>query len=83
MDTVILVLGLLAVFLYMRLCGNQKKPLKAMLINSAAGVAALVAAAVISGMLGNGIAVNHASVLAAVALGVPGVMGMVLILFVL
>ena len=82
MDAVILILGLIALFFYLRLCGSQRKPVKAMLVNSAAGVIALVTAAVISGIMGVGIAVNYATVWAAVALGVPGVIGVVLVMFV-
>lgn len=83
MNTVILILGLLAMFLYLHFCGSQKRPVKAMLVNSAAGVLALMAAAVISGIMGVGIAVNYASVWAAVTLGVPGVIGVVLVMFVI
>lgn len=82
MDAVILILGLIALFFYLRLCGSQRKPVKAMLVNSAAGVIALITAAVISGIMGVGIAVNYATVWAAVALGVPGVIGVVLVMFV-
>lgn len=83
MDTVIMVLGVIALFFYLRLCGSQKRPVKAMVVNSLAGVTALVAAAVISGIMGVGIAVNFASVWAAVTLGVPGVVGVVLVMFVI
>ena len=83
MDTVILALGALMLFLYMRLCGNQKRPIKSMLVNSLAGVIGLITAAVVSGIFGVGIAVNYATVLTAAALGVPGVLGVVLIMFVL
>lgn len=82
MDAVILILGLIALFFYLRLCGSQRKPVKAMLVNSAAGVIALITAAVISGIMGVGIAVNYATVWAAVTLGVPGVIGVVLVMFV-
>ena len=83
MDTVILALGTLTLFLYAHFCGCQKRPLKSMLVNSLAGVIGLITAAVISGIFGVGIAVNHASVWAAATLGIPGVLGVVLIMFVL
>lgn len=83
MDAVILVLGIIAAMLYLYLCGRQKKAVKTMLLNSLLGVAALAAAAAVSGFLGCGIAVNYASVFVASVLGIPGVIGIIaLMLFI-
>lgn len=68
---------------FMRLCGAQKHPVRAMAINSAAGLAALCIAAAVSGLLGKGLAVNPASAALAASLGVPGVIMLLLLLFVI
>ncbi|MBD5103931.1 MAG: hypothetical protein HDT47_03595 [Ruminococcaceae bacterium] len=83
MDAVVLVLGILAMLLFIRLCANQRRPVKIMLVNSLFGIAALAAAAVISGFMGCGIAVNYATVWVSVALGIPGVMGILTVMFLL
>ncbi|MBD5113612.1 MAG: hypothetical protein HDT46_00155 [Ruminococcaceae bacterium] len=81
MDAVVLVLGVLAMLLFIRLCGNQRRPVKIMLVNSLFGIAALAAVSIISGFMGYGIAVNYATVWTSVALGVPGVIGILAVMF--
>lgn len=83
MKAITITIAAASLIFYFLLCGSQKKPLKSMLLNSLSGLAALIAAAVVSGGMGCGIAVNYATVLIATALGVPGVIGLVLIMFVL
>ena len=83
MKAITITLAAFTLVLYFVLCAGQKKPLKSMLLNSLSGLAALVAAAVVSGSMGCGIAVNYATVLVSAALGIPGVIGLVLIMFVL
>lgn len=68
---------------FMRLCGAQKRPVKAMAINSLAGLVLLCAAAAVSGFLGSPVAVNPASVTLAISLGIPGVIMLLLALFVI
>lgn len=83
MDAVILIVGTAAMALFIRLCGSQKKPLKAMLLNSLLGIAALAAAAAVSGAAGCGVAVNYVTVFVSVALGIPGVLGIAAVMFLL
>ena len=73
MDVLMIIIAGVLCFGYLRRCGGQKKPLKAMVVNSLCGLAGLVAAAVITGFMGCGIAVNVATVLVSAVLGVPGV----------
>ncbi len=83
MKAITIALAAVSLLFYLRLCGSQKNPLKSMLLNSLSGLAALVTAAVVSGTMGCGIAVNYATVLVSTALGIPGVIGLVLIMFIL
>ena len=83
MDVLTIILIIILSVIYLHKCGTQKKPIKAMVINSAAGLAALVAAAVITGFMGCGVAVNAATVVIAAVLGVPGVVMMLVSLFLL
>ena len=83
MDVLMIIIGIILSVIFLRKCGHQKRPVRAMLINSAAGLAALLAAAVITGFSGCGIAVNGATVVIASVLGVPGVAVMLLTVFVL
>lgn len=83
METISITLAAISLFFYLRICGSQKKPLKSMLLNSLSGLTVLVTISVISGIMGCGIAVNHATVFLSTTLGIPGVVGMVLIKFVL
>ena len=78
MEAITLTLAAIALFMYFRLCGGRKKPIKSMLLNSLAGLCSLVTAALISGIMGCGIAVNYATVLVSTALGIPGVIGLIL-----
>ncbi|MCM1055584.1 MAG: pro-sigmaK processing inhibitor BofA family protein [Bacteroides sp.] len=80
MDAVALILGIFAMLLFIRLCGKQRKPVKIMLLNSLSGIALLAAAAVISGSLGHAVAVNYATVWISVALGAPGVAGILAVM---
>ena len=63
--------------------GAQKRPVRAMAINSLAGLVLLCAAAAVSGFLGSPVAVNPASVTLAISLGIPGVIMLLLALFVI
>ena len=78
MDVLIIIIGIILSVIFLHKCGTQKKPVKAMLINSLSGVVGLIAAAVVTGFAGYGVAVNTATVLTAAVLGVPGV-GMILV----
>lgn len=73
MDVLVIILGIILAVIFLHKCGQQRKPVKAMAVNSAAGLAVLVAAAAITGFMGCGVAVNTATVLTAAVLGVPGV----------
>ena len=83
MDVLMIIIGIILFVIYLRKCGQQKRPVKAMLINSAAGIAVLTGAAVITGFAGCGIAVNSATVLIASVLGVPGVAMILLTVFII
>ena len=72
MDVLMIVLGAVLTAGYLKLCGEQRKAVRTMLLNSGIGIASLFAAAVISGLAGKGIAVNAATVLISAVLGVPG-----------
>lgn len=73
MDVLMIVIAGALCFGYLRRCGGQKKPVLAMAVNSGLGLVGLVAAAVVTGFMGCGIAVNAATVLVSAVLGVPGV----------
>ena len=81
MDVLMIVLGILVFICYIGICGRQRRPLKAMAANSAAGVILLVLAAVITGFFGCGISVDYITVFAASVLGIPGVAMMLLVMF--
>ena len=81
MDVLMIIIGIILSVIFFRKCGQQRKPLRAMLVNSAAGLAALIAAAVITGFSGCGIAVNGAAVVTAAVLGVPGVVMILVTVF--
>ena len=83
MDVLMIIIGIILSVIFFRRCGQQKKPVRAMAANSLAGLAALIAAAVITGFSGCGIAVNGATVLVASVLGVPGVAMILLTVFIL
>lgn len=73
MDVLFIILGIILSVIFLHKCGLQKKPVKAMVINSLSGVVGLIAAAVVTGFAGCGVAVNAATVLIAAVLGLPGV----------
>ena len=81
MDVLVIIIGIILSVIYFHKCGQQKKPLRAMILNSAAGLAMLIVTAVITGFSGCGVAVNVASVLVASVLGVPGVVMILVSLF--
>ncbi len=83
METLSIVVGALLLLNYFRLCGRQRRPVKAMAINSLAGLLALCLLAAISGFLGNAVAVNPATVIVSMSLGIPGVIMLLLTLFVI
>ena len=72
MDVLTIIIGIILTVIFLHKCGQQRKPVKTMAVNSAAGLTVLVAAAVITGFMGCGVAVNPATVLTAAVLGVPG-----------
>ena len=73
MDVLAIIIGIILTVIFLHKCGQQRKPVKAMAVNSAAGLVVLVAAAIITGFMGCGVAVNMATVLTAAVLGIPGV----------
>lgn len=83
MDVLMIILGCLMLGAYMRTCGRQRRPVRAMAVNSALGVLALVLAAMITGFLGCGIAVDYITVFTASVLGIPGIAMMLIIMFVI
>ena len=83
MDVVMIIIGIILSVIFFYKCGQQKRPIKAMAINSVTGLAGLVAAAIVTGFSGFGIAVNIATVLIAAVLGVPGVVMILVTMFVL
>lgn len=83
MNVISIISAALLMLNFMRLCGAQKHPVKAMVINSMTGIAALCISAAVCGFLGSPFAVNAASVTLAISLGVPGVIMLLLILFVI
>lgn len=68
---------------FFRLCAAQKRPVKSMALNSLAGIAALCIAAAVCGFSGSPLEVNAASVALAISLGIPGVIMLILILYVI
>lgn len=83
MDVLTIIIGIILFVIFLHKCGQQKRPVKAMAINSMSGLAGLVAAAVITGFAGCGVAVNAATVLTAAVLGLPGVAMILASLFLL
>ena len=83
MDILLIIVGIILSVIFLHRCGQQKKPLKAMIVNSAIGLAGLTAAAVITGFMGCGIAVNAATVVTATVLGLPGVVMILVTVFIL
>ena len=83
MDIVLIIVGIILSVIFLHRCGQQKKPLKAMVVNSAFGLTVLVGAAIITGFMGCGIAVNAATVVTATVLGVPGVIMILVTVFIL
>lgn len=83
MDFLVMALGLFSLCLFFGICGKQRKPVKAMILNSVSGLAALTVAAAATGFLGCGIAFNCATALTAVTLGIPGVIAIILIKFII
>ena len=81
MDVLMIITGIILSIVFLHKCGMQKKPVKAMAVNSLSGIAVLVAAAVITGFAGCGVAVNAATVLTAAVLGVPGVVMILVTVF--
>ena len=82
MDVLTIIIGIILSVIFFCKCGQQRKPIKAMVVNSAAGLAVLIAAAIVTGFSGCGIAVNIATVLVAAVLGVPGVVMILVTVFV-
>lgn len=83
MDVVTIIIGFILSVLFLHKCGAQKKPVRAMLVNSLMGLVGLVAAAIVTGFMGCGVAVNVATVLTAAVLGVPGVIMILVTVFLL
>lgn len=83
MDVLMIILGVVVFLIYVRICGSQRRPLKAMAANSAAGIIMLVLAAVVTGFFGRGISVDYITVFTASVLGVPGAVMIMLIVFVI
>lgn len=83
MDVLMIVIGIFTAAGFLRICGRQKKPIKAMAVNSGAGLVLLILTAVITGYLGCGLSVNYVSVFTASVLGVPGEIMLLLIAFVI
>ena len=83
MDVLMLIVAGVLCLTYLHRCGQQKRPLKAMVINSLAGLTVLVAAAAVTGFMGCGIAVNRVTVLVSSVLGVPGVVMILLTVLVI
>ena len=82
MDVLMIIIGIILSVIFFHKCGQQKKPVKAMIINSLTGLAGLVAAAIVTGFSGFGVAVNIATVLIACVLGIPGVAMILVTMFV-
>ena len=82
LDILTIIVGIILSVIFFRKCGQQKKPLKAMVVNSAIGLVGLAAAAIITGFMGCGIAVNATTVVAASVLGVPGVVMILVTVFI-
>ena len=83
MDVLMIVIGIIFSVIFLHKCGGQKRPVTAMAVNSLTGLLGLVAAAVVTGFMGCGIAVNVATVVTAAVLGVPGVVMILLAVFVI
>lgn len=83
MDILVMAFGILSLCLFFSICGKQRRPVKAMILNSASGIIALTVTAAATGFLGCGIAFNCATALTAVALGIPGVTAIILIKFII
>lgn len=83
MDVLMICLGIFFTAAFFYICGRQRKPIKAMAANSASGIVLLILSAAISGFLGCGIPVNYATVIIASGLGIPGVIMLLLIKFII
>lgn len=76
----------LAVILYIRyfqICSAQRKAVKSMLINSLAGVVLLILLSFITNLMGSGISITYSTVTLASVLGLPGVIMLTLLTFVI
>ena len=83
MDVLMIIIGIILSVIFMHRCGQQRKPVKAMLVNSATGLIGLIGTAVVTGFMGCGVAVNMATVTVASVLGVPGVAMILVAVFVI
>ena len=83
MDVLMIIIGIILSVIFFHKCGQQRKPVKAMMINSAVGLTGLIGAAIATGFMGCGVAVNGATVLVAAVLGVPGVVMILVTVFVI
>lgn len=79
MNILMIVILILLYIRYFQICGRQRKPVKAMLVNSIAGIAALFILSFILSFWGKAVLLNYAATAAAAVLGLPGVMLMLLL----
>lgn len=83
MDVLMTIIGAMVFLAYFRLCRKQKAPIKAMALNSGFGLIFLILMAMVTGALGNGLYISYTSVSTAVSLGIPGVIMLLLITYII
>lgn len=81
MNYVMTALGIIFALMYLRICGKQKKPLRTMLLNSAAGAVALIIVSLMTAGLEKAVSVNYITTFISVTLGIPGVLGITTLVY--
>lgn len=83
MNLLMIILAIVLYFRYFQICGRQRNPIKAMVINSLAGVVLLIILSFTTTFFGEGIGINYATVAISSVLGLPGVIMLYLICFII
>lgn len=81
MNLLIIILAILLYLKYFQICAGQRKPIRTMVINSLAGVVLLIALSFVTSLSGEGIGINYTTVTVSSLLGLPGVIMLYLMCF--
>lgn len=82
MNYLMIFLAFMLYLRYFQICGRQRKPIQAMVINSLSGVVLLIPLSFFTSLSGAGIGINYATVAVSSVLGLPGVIMVFLLSFI-